>query len=138
VWFHLHGFLSRILRFLAIARMTGGLFFGGGYLVQPIPALGLRSGEAAVLLREQNNARRAGTILLDVSRQVVVSRRLGHHRLPYLRRSSQSRDLLGTNELRPVHVSRCCWSQACFAAQGRYWTARLPSFLLYSPTAAGV
>jgi hypothetical protein len=54
------------------------LVLGLGHLVQPVPALGLRSGQAAVLLREQSNARRAGTILFDVPRQVVVSRPLVH------------------------------------------------------------
>jgi hypothetical protein len=114
------------------------LMLGGGYLVQPLPALGLRGGQAAVLLREENGARRTGAILLDVSRQVVVFRPLIHHRLPYLRRSAQSTDILGANELNAgpyqpsLLIAGLSWS-----ASGRYRTARLLCFLAVFPTAVG-
>ena len=86
-----HGISYVAVMQIAVAQLSQPcLVPGRGYLVQTAPALDLRSGQTAVLPRQQSSARRAGAILLDVSGQVVVSRPLVHHRPPYLRRSSRS------------------------------------------------
>jgi hypothetical protein len=53
-----------------------------GHLIQPVPAFSLGRGQAALLLREESGAGRARGIMLDISRHVVVSWPLVHHRPP--------------------------------------------------------
>ena len=116
------------------------LVLGRGHLAQPVPALGLCSGQAAMLPREESSARRAGTILLDVPRQVVVSRRLVHPatvpaRVQPVEYETQGRQGVSGRLADPVFMIRPCWR--CSASQAICPVAEAEGCLVSGPGPAG-